>query len=246
MSTTFSSITWIMQGFVLIVVLKVIDVFSVRPLLLSVVVFYVFNALLVVLIVHVLLWLHFLFDCLVAALFFFRWGFILWQVVQVKWGHNHRLLPQSAHIRSAVYRLETIIWVEWEHEAALIVSHVVLILRHNILESDGWDVLDTLFLIEFIDGHTLVLEGKEEEEELVFLVFVISDLLVHLGYSAFEGLHLDHEVCFSFSDHIFRIERLLTSADCLSGCFTLPLWLVCLDDVLLLSDNLLLLLYFEL
>jgi hypothetical protein len=55
-----------------------------------------------------------------------------------------------------------------------------LVLRHDVGEATRRDVFDSLLLIKLIHRDALILQGKEEEEELVLLVFVLLYPLFHL------------------------------------------------------------------
>ena len=188
-------------------VFELVGVVPVSALLLVVVVFYVLYALLILLLVHVhldLFLLHLLFLLV-------RRGLILRQVVEVEGRHYDWFLAEGAHVGSTVDGFEGVVAVEGEHEAALVVRHVVLVLRHYVCEPRRWDVLDAFLLVEFVDGHAFVLEGEEEEEELVLFVFVVLDLLLHLRQPPLQRLHLHQQIRLPVSDHVLCHEgQLLT------------------------------------
>jgi hypothetical protein len=75
----------------------------------------------------------------------------------------------------------------------------VLFSAHDLSESGGRDVFDALLLVYLVDRDPLVLERKQEEEELVFLVLVILHPLLVLLDLSLQLLVLQHQLLVSIS-----------------------------------------------
>ena len=171
-------------------------------LLLRVVIFDVLNTLLIILCVHIFTVLFHLLLLMLPRILL-RGSLVLRQICKIQRGHDLRLFPYLAKVRPAIDRLVAVIRVEGEHKAALIIRVVrLLVLRHDIRKSARCNILNAFLFIEFIDRDTLVLKGKKEKEEFVFLVFVIGNSLFHLAETPLKGLQFNQQISLSISYNI--------------------------------------------
>jgi len=165
--------------------IDILKLASVSPLLLVIVVLNVLNTFLVVVLCGRLA-LRFLLGLLLL-----RGRLVLGEVLEVQRRHEGRLFAKGALVGPAVDRLEAVVGVEREHEAALVVRLHLLVLGHDVGKTAGRDVLNALFLVQLVHRDALVLQGEQEEQELVLFVFMVLDLLLHLRQPPSKRLHLN-------------------------------------------------------
>lgn len=166
-------------------IIDILKLAPVRPLLLVIVVLNVLNAFLVVMLCRRLA------LGLLLGLLLFRGRLVLGEILEVEGGNEGRLLAERALVGPAVDRLEAVVGVEREHEAALVVCLHLLVLGHDVGEAVRRDVLDALLLVQLVHGNALVLQSEQEEKELVLFVFMVLDLLFHLRQPPSKRLHLN-------------------------------------------------------
>jgi hypothetical protein len=75
-------------------------------------------------------------------------------------------------------------------------------LPHYLIKAIRLDLLDALLLINIIHGNSFVLQGKEEEQHLVYLLLVPGLFLLVLLHTQSLLLQFNHEVNSSVSQHI--------------------------------------------
>ena len=113
-----------------------------------------------------------------------------------------RLLSRHAGVWPAWERLITVIRVEREHQAALVVRLLLLILCHDVSETARCYIFYALFFVELIHRNSFVLEREKEKEKLVLLVFMILNSFLHFAKAASKRLDFHQQISFPLSDYI--------------------------------------------